>query len=299
MPPGTVTPVPRVARLVYDQLAPHVSALSLREILEATVGWKASRLVLTEAEVIVAAPILRRAGLAVGISEQRYRSLPSASVVGWSHEPAPTLESDPEGRLYLYVATDEARMVEAAAAEADGDAERFGVVLDIPACCRLSFLRMQPMRGDPLLSTARLGDVFPLEGRWTNGAAGYVGYGLLSFAPCRQSCRYAARRARRTWRLLNALSVELAQRFLKAHEATYLWSDHQGLHTLVGAKREAGVVRWDSLRSSIESPLSTCLLASTGLRVSRRDGVEVRQVGEWHGLPQDFGAVALFAGGLQ
>lgn len=275
-------PVAELAQL-FRAVQGYLAPIPLREVLEAACGWRVARVALSERTVLLVVPFLRRHGLAAAVSYERYVHELDVGKGGWSNRVARILPDDAlEGDLYVYVADTAKTVLEAAAAEADGDPECFGDVLGIPYCCRKAYTsRLEVVRreqNDPIWSTLLGTTALPPYSLWNNVAAQYFGYALLSFAPCSMACPAASERAQAAWRLIGSVAPALAERFRAEHASEIVYSEREGVHRLVGAKWVGDRLYYEGACSTAETVLSRQLRMGDAL-----EPVSARSFQLWQG----------------
>ena len=269
---GRVDMVAADVRFMAD-LRTRLTPIAFREILEAAAGWKVARVPMSPATAIDVVPLLRRNGVGVAVSEHRFVHAKDEGKGGWSNRLARLAHRDENvGDVYVYVGRDERMMIDAAEAESEGDGALFGEALGIPKCCRDAFDgHLQAViehQNDPIIVTI-LGTLSPPPHRpWNNIASQYFGRCLLSYAPCSLDCRASAELARRTHALLEQVAPDEASAVLNAQRLAYVFTDRDGVHRLEGSALDGGILRYDGVSSTLDSPLRRRLLAADGLQVS-------------------------------
>ena len=232
---------------------------ALREILLAAHGKKISRLSLPEGQIPEIVTELERAGLWVDLHHQKQILNQDQGKGGWAsgYGLEVPVESPLPGYVLLYTGTDPAKVLAAKKAEYAHQHRTFGTFLGYPPCCigfyETHLAQAECEQGDfilPLLEvslTEKSGkpDIFPA---WTNVAAQYFGYGLISFYPCSFFCEQAAAAAQEAWKLMAIYDAELAAAFLAASRMPILYTEYEGIYAFTGAKLKGDVLHYDNTR---------------------------------------------------
>ena len=198
------------------------------------------------------------------------------------------LESPLHGYLHLYVGTDPEKVLAARKAEHAHDYGGFGSLLGYPACCiafyEKNIASAEKEQGDFLLpmldaSLQQRAGALPIFPAWTNVAAQYFGYGLLSFYPCSFYCSEAQSLAKLSFALLRRYDRQLADTFLEAAQCPVLYTEYEGVYLFRGAQLRAGCLRYDPHRveRSLDGVLAAMLLASDRIDILSAHSIALKK----------------------
>jgi hypothetical protein len=259
-------------RSLYCELArAGFEPIPIREILSAAYGLKVSRLTLDDDAKDRLERIASRFGLATDPGDAKYLAASDVGKKTWKNlfvrKVSPAV---PGGYWKVCVATDMGAASRASEMDASGDHEGFGEILGIPRCCREYYCANVPRalskQGDFLpITRANTPGAYPFN-HWTNYAARYFGYSMLSFDACSFRCPNAAAAARVAFGLLSRIDLQFACRFMSHHRKSVLYTEYDGVYLLADCRYDGGTV-WCSLADGTESgtPLASALSRADNL----------------------------------
>jgi len=273
---------------LFKRLEQTLSRQGLREVVLAAHSRKVSRLFPPEEQVPELVNLLEEAGLWVDLHNRKQIFTPDRGKGGWisGYGLEVDLSSPQAGFIHLYLGRDPALVLAAKKAEHGHEYARFGELLGYPPCCvdfyKRHLARAESEQGDfilPLLDASLKSAspaVFPA---WTNVAAQYFNYGLLSFYPCSFHCARAVAIARDSFRLLKAYDAPLAGLYLEKARKPILYTEYEGLYLFNAAQRRGSWLYYDpgALESSLEGVLAALLRGGDRLKIISNQRLEVRK----------------------
>lgn len=277
----------RRARELYRLLRGEAPPLALRELLEAVLGLKCSRVDVAEVgmERLYALSVSHGFGMALA----SFKTLPvlERDKGDWSDHAAGYVDlSDPRGLYTVYLGPDEEAAETACLAEAQLGDDIFGELLGIPACCRAFYLELRAtalQRGDDYLELTleRSAQRIPAG---ANILGQYFGQTLMSHFPCSLEC---ARSREATWargRALREVNEDLVDHLEEGHYRHVLVLTGTGMWGFEGQPIPGGVLVQGAQRRvgapGLKLPAGTRLLAhetGRGVNLCSPDGI-------WRGL---------------
>jgi hypothetical protein len=182
------------ARTVYELLKGEAPAIGLREVLEAVLGFKCSRVSVTRGALERLDRLARELefGIAVADSKRVSAFLPGKGM--WSDQVSEyvPLDDPANGLFAVYVASTPADAQTARETEARTGDDSFGELLRIPKCCRRFYLERRPQAlaagDDYLWETLGESPGSQVRPAGANILGQYFGRCLLSHFPCSLSC---------------------------------------------------------------------------------------------------------------
>ena len=274
----------RLAALYRELQALGFGPIVTKEILCAAAGLKVTRLSATDLDVAKLERLLPSYGIEVAVGDVKYGIALDAGKGGWANRfTAPVPADSPEGFWKLYLALDPSLMSRAREHDARGADNVLGESLGIPDCCRVFY--------DAFAKRAfeKQGDLVPLTflntpagypfNCWNNSASQYFGYSLLSFSPCSFDCPKAAEVATKTYAFLHQIDAGFADRFLEHHRRSILYTEYDGVFSLVDAEYDAGVLRYRAVEGTTTEGAVASALANGDRIVSRASNAFTIQAG--------------------
>jgi hypothetical protein len=197
-------------------------AIALRELLEAVLGLKCSRVDVSRAGLERLEALACELGFGIAVADCKTLPAVEPGKGDWSDHAIKYVPLDhPEGLYTVYLATTPEDAETARLAEAYMGDAAFGELLLIPECCRRFYLDRRPnalAAGDDYIWET-LGGALPgrVEPAGANIVAQYFGRCLLSHFPCSLSC--AASRQASAFRrgVLSQVSIEFSDYLAEAH----------------------------------------------------------------------------------
>ena len=275
---------------LFQELRGMVSNQALREILLAAYGHKVARLCIAEEQIPTLTRSLESAALWVDLHNVKQVHAQDSGKGGWisaSGLEVP-IESAQSGYLYLYVGSDPEKVLAARKAEHAPDHDVFGTLLGYPACCidfyKKNLADAEKEQGDfmlPLLAASlkqRTG-ALPIFPAWTNIAAQYFGYGLLSFYPCSFCCPEARSIAEQSFALLKRYDREFADNFLETAKQPVLYTEYEGIYLFRGATLRGVCLHYDPslVERTLDGVLSAMIQASNRIDIDSAHRVTLRK----------------------
>jgi hypothetical protein len=274
---------------MFREIRPMLSRQAVREILLAAHSRKVSRLCLFEALVPRLVNILERSGLYVDLHDRKQILAPDSGKGGWvsGYGVEVPVESPLDGYLHLYVGADPALVLAAKKAEHENRYADFGLLLGYPPCC-IEFYQdnlagAEARQGDfllPLLgrSLAQVTAHPPLFPAWTNIAAQYFDYGLISFYPCSFFCRRAAALAQDALRLIGMYDADMADEYVLMSRMPVLYTEYDGVYLFREASLEGDCLHYDPARieHSLDGVVLSLLSRANRIRIGRAGSLELR-----------------------
>lgn len=237
-----------IARNIFFSLKGKAPPIAVREVLEAVLGLKCSRLNVRQPGLELLQSLSRSYGFGLAVSDWKVIPSVDSGKGSWSDGVVGYVPADnSEGLFAVYLAPTDAQAAMALETEALLGDEAFGKLLGIPACCRRFYLARRPRAlssgNDYLWET--LSDV-PCKQAVPAGAniiAQYFGRCLLSHFPCGLSCR-ASRHVSATRReAISGVAPELADYLAEGHHWPALVWRGRGMIAYPQALTHEAVVR--------------------------------------------------------
>lgn len=275
---------------LFQELRGMVDNQPLREILLAAHGYKVARLCIAEEQVPALTRSLESAALWVDLHNMKQVHAPDSGKGRWISASGPEvpIESAQSGYLYLYVGSDPEKVLAARKAEQAPDHDVFGTLLGYPACCidfyKQNLADAEKEQGDfmlPLLAASlkqRTG-ALPIFPAWTNIAAQYFGYGLLSFYPCSFCCPEARSIAEQSFALLQRYDREFADNFLETAKQPVLYTEYEGIYLFQGATLRGHCLHYDPslVERTLDGVLSAMIQVSNRIDIDSAHRITLRK----------------------
>lgn len=254
----------------------------VRELVLASAGLKLSRTCMYDEDLAYFLPLAERYGLAVALSDVKFLHRPDQGKGGWSNAIEREVPlTDPAGQFNVYCASSKQIAAMGLTLEEASAQDEFGLLLSIPDCCRVAYLRFHPIAARkqndfvPLVLDNTASD--PPYNYWVNYVTQYFGRALLSFFPCSFTCTRAAAFAQLTFDVLRQCSAAWAESFLTLQQSTVLYTEYLGLHLLPRARVVAGWVDYqpEAVVSTTDSEVATLLRCGNRLRLRSKHHVDI------------------------
>jgi hypothetical protein len=276
----------RSAEFILERLAGKIPALSLRELLEAALGLKASRLQVSRQGLDALDDISRHTGLGACLAEYRVLTEINSGRGAWNDRIVARVGlDDARGDYLVYVAEDQDTAEQARVFDALGDDNQFGELLAIPDCCRAFYSRYirDSYVADPLWVVAeRCEDSWRVP-QGANICAQYFERGFLSHFPCDLGCSKSRGEARRRSIEVGEICESFAAWLAEACGWSYLIL-RQGLAAMKAnplGLRSCRVTEFMGMRGTVPSWIQQCeILSFTGGQLT---GTSVSQIDEGRG----------------
>jgi len=250
-----------------------ISRQAVREVLLAAHGKKVSRLCIHETQIPWLTRVLEEAGLWVDLYHHKQVLAPDYGKGGWisGYGLEVPVDSLLSGYVLMYIGTNPDKVLAAKKAEHSHNYGEFGSLLGYPPCCidfyEAHLARAESEQGDfvlPLLeqSTHTLSEKAVTFPYWTNVAAQYFDYGLLSFYPCSFFCKAAMQQAQEAWSLIQAYDHELAEAYLIAAKMPILYTEYEGVFAFRNAHLEGNMLSYD--KEAVECTMNGVIAAILG-----------------------------------
>jgi hypothetical protein len=236
------------AQRVFSSLHEKAPPIALREVLEAVLGLKCSRLNVWQAGLEHLQALAREFDFGLAVSEWKMIVTLDEGKGDWSDGVLQYVPfDDPRGLFSAYLGSTKEKAITALRAEANLGDDAFGELLGIPSCCRRFYTecreRASSAGNDYLWET--LGDVprCKAEPAGANIIGQYFGRCLLSYFPCSLRCG-ASRTASTTKReALSRVAPQLIDYLAEGHYWSALVLRGRGIAVYPGAKVCAAEVR--------------------------------------------------------
>jgi hypothetical protein len=268
------TPLARYSRLSIEELAPLFAAglshLQCRELCEAVVGYKLSRLNLYPREIEAVRAWCARRGLAVELSDFGVRtSVRQEGKGGWSNVGARVAPGEALRFCYVSRSRSDARAARDAEADPSFSPREMAALLNIPPCCCDFFMEhkreaMEVYADDYALITLR-STASPPPYPWpVNYLGQYFGFSLIHHFPCSWHCSRTRARALDGLDILREVSPDWARTFTEALPGVVVFENLRAVHFIQAAPRTPGSVAFEpyELRSTNVTALGEALRTS-------------------------------------
>lgn len=265
------------ARHILESLPKTLSRIDRREIIEAVLGLKCSRVYASRTELDCLDSLSRDDcfGISVGSKKVTFQYSPDRG--NWSDSFGEPLPLDAAaGHFGVYLATKPELADRALEADERDDHLAFAALLQIPECCATFFYRSaagKEARGKDFLSLALAAtDVTRRVPSGANVLGQYFDRSFLSHFPCTLQCRYSHSLAVYRRGSLQAISAALTSELAAGHRWPYLIVKDEGIVSFPHASitdREIMVQRGG--RPELIGTLSERLLES-GIVTLAKDG---------------------------
>jgi hypothetical protein len=229
------------ARTVYEILHEEAPAIGLRELLEAVLGLKCSRVSVTSAGLERLDALARELGFGIAVADSKRISAFHPGKGNWSDQASRyvPLDDPAEGLFAVYLAStpDDARTARETEKHMGDDA--FGELLLIPRCCRRFYLERRPQAlaagDDYLWETLGESSQRGVEPAGANILAQYFGRCLLSHFPCSLSCAASRKASALRREIIAQVSQEFSAYLAEAHSWPILVIRGKGMIAYPGA----------------------------------------------------------------
>jgi hypothetical protein len=182
------------ARRIFSSLREKAPPIAIREVLEAVIGLKCSRLNVWQSGLEYLQALAREFNFGLAVSEWKIVPTLDAGKGDWSDgvlEYVPL--EDSRGLFSAYLGSTVEEAIIALKAETSLGDDAFGKLLGIPSCCRRSYMercaRASSTGNDFLWETIGAEPRRQAEPAGANVVAQYFGRCLLSYFPCTLQCR--------------------------------------------------------------------------------------------------------------
>lgn len=230
------------ARTAYEILHEEAPAIGLRELLEAILGLKCSRVSVTRSGLERLVVLARELGFGIAVADSKRISAFHPGKGTWSDQASRYVPlDDPAKGLYaVYLASTPGDARTARETEAYMGDDSFGELLLIPACCRRFYLERRPQAlaagDDYLWETIGENPRRGVEPAGANIVAQYFDRCLLSHFPCSLRC-IASRKASASRReIIAQVSRQFSDYLAEGHSWPVLVIRGKGMIAYPGAK---------------------------------------------------------------
>jgi hypothetical protein len=236
------------ARTVYEILHEEAPAIGLRELLEAVLGLKCSRVSVTRDGLERLEALARELGFGIAVANSKRISAFHPGKGSWSDQASKyvPLDDPAEGLFAVYLASNPEDARTAREAEAYMGDDAFGELLLIPACCRRFYLerRTQALAAGDDYLWETIGDNLKsgVQPAGANIVAQYFDRCLLSHFPCSLRC-VASRQASASRReIIAQVSRQFSDYLAEGHSWSVLVVRGKGMIAYPGAEVVNGSV---------------------------------------------------------
>jgi len=267
---------------IFRRLYANLDPIRLREVILAIEGFKVSRTLVSPEDLHNFISLIETCGAYAAVYDRKYHYKEDWGKGGWvsRYGYEVSLEAD-YGNCMVYVANQPEQALQAMKREHSQQDVEFGDSLNIPPCCRKHYVRCihlaESKQNDYLEYTLNnTATPYPHD-PWTNVAAQYFGYCLLSFYPCSFTCVDAARHARQAYALLTEYSQDFADTFLEHHNMNYLYTEYDGIFQFPSSIYRDGVLEYEAgrMKSTLDSLLAAILRRGQRLHIEGKHHVIV------------------------
>lgn len=211
------------ARTVYEILHDEAPSIALRELIEAVLGLKCSRVSVTRGGLKRLEGLARELGFGIAVADSKRISAFHPGKGAWSDQASKyvPLDDPAEGLFAVYLASTPEDAHIARQTEACVGDDAFGELLLIPPCCRRFYLERRPQAlaagDDYLWETLGANPPDGVEPAGANILAQYFGRCLLSHFPCSLSCAASRKESARRREIIAQVSQEFSDYLGEAH----------------------------------------------------------------------------------
>lgn len=222
------------AKAVFARLRQNVSALTLREIIEAVLGLKCSRISLGSDGLRYLRKLSNELNFGIVVSDWKTITKAETWKGNWSDRIPEYVPLDhPDGLFTIYVGANQDDALAARFAEEDVGDEAFGQLLQIPQCCRKFYSDIQNRSGSEevdylweVVETVPDREIVPIG---ANILGQYFDRCLLSHFPCSLMCESSRNESLRRHEILSQVAPELVAYHTEGHRRSALVIKGKGI----------------------------------------------------------------------
>jgi hypothetical protein len=236
------------ANTIFYRLRQKLPALPLREILEAVMGLKCSRISLGSDELHYLKNLSNELNFGIAVSDSKTISKAELWKGSWSDRVPHYVPLDyPEGLYTIYVGPNQEEAIAARFAEEVIGDEAFGKLLQIPSCCRNFYSDRQDRSSSEeidylweVVETVPNHELAPLG---ANILGQYFDRCLLSHFPCSLQCEASRKESLRRSEILSKVAPELVAHLTEGHLLSALVIKGKGILAYSDANVSQSVLR--------------------------------------------------------